>query len=120
MGNHLKELRKKRGLNQKEVAEKLVVDWHTYGSWEREEAMISLEQACNYAVALDCSTDEIAGRPLRSSSEFSDPHEAELRRCYRSCDHDRQDLLLDTTRNFTGMSRDVAERDLSEKGGVSA
>lgn len=77
--------------------------------------MMSLEQACNCAVALDCSTGEIAGRPLRSPSEFSDPREAELHRCYRSCDRDRQDRLLDTARDFAGMSRDMAKRDLPEE-----
>ena len=74
--------------------------------------MMSLEQACNCAVALDW--------PLRSPSEFSDPREAELHRCYRSCDRDRQDRLLDTARDFAGMSRDVAERGLSGAEGVSA
>ena len=120
MGNHLKELRKKRGLKQKEVAEKLGVDWRTYGSWERGERMINLEQAYNCAVLLDCSIDEIAGRPVRDPSEFSDPREAELHRCYRSCDRDRQDRLLDTARHFAGMSRDVAERVLPEAQGMSA
>lgn len=117
----LKEMRKKRGLKQKEIAEKLGVDWRTYGSWERGERMINLEQACNCAVALDCSIDEIAGRPVRDPSEFSGQREAELHRCYRSCDRERQDRLLDTARDFAGMSRDVAERDvpLAEGGEVA-
>ena len=113
----LKEMRRERGLKQKEIAEKLGVDWITYGSWERGERIINLEQTRNCAVVLDCSIDEIAGRPLRDPSEFSDPREAELHRCYRSCDRKRQDRLLDTSRGFAGMSRDVAERDLSEAEG---
>lgn len=108
----LKEMRKKRGLKQKELAEKLGVDWRTYGSWERGERMINLEQAYNCAVLLDCSIDEIAGMPVRDPSEFRDPREAELHRCYRSCTRERQDRLLDTARDFAGMSRDVAERDV--------
>lgn len=108
----LKEMRKRRGLKQKELAEKLGVDWRTYGSWERGERMINLEQAYNCAVLLDCSIDEIAGMPVRDPSEFSDPREAELHRCYRSCTRERQDRLLDTARDFAGMSRDVAERDV--------
>ena len=114
---HLQEMRKRAGLKQAEVARILGVKVRTYGSWERGEAMMSLEQACNCAVVLDCSIDEIAGRPLRDPSEFSDPREAELHRCYRSCDRDRQDRLLDTARDFAGMSRDVAERDLPETEG---
>lgn len=115
----LKEMRKKRGLKQKELAERLGVDWRTYGSWERGERMINLEQAYNCAVLLGCSIDEIAGMPVRDATEFGDPREAELHRCYRSCDRDRQDRLLDTARDFAGMSRDVPERDLDETQEVS-
>lgn len=109
---HLQEMRKRAGLKQAEIAERLNVKVRTYGSWERGEAMMSLEQACNCAVLLGCSIDEIAGRPLRDPSEFSDPREAELHRCYRSCTRERQDRLLDTARDFAGMSRDVSERDV--------
>ena len=113
----LKEMRRKRGLKQKKIAEKFGVDRRTYGSWERGERMINLEQACNCAVTLGCSIDGIAGRSVRDPSELSDPREAEFHRCYRSCDRERQDRLLDTARDFTGMSRGVAERGLSEAEG---
>lgn len=99
----LKEMRRKCGVRQKEIPEKLSVERRTYGSWERVERMINLEQARSCAAALDCSIDEIAGRPLRDPSEFSGPREAELHRCRRSCDRERQDRLLDTARDFAGM-----------------
>ena len=79
----LKEIRKGHGIRQKEIAEKLSVDWRTYESWERGERIINLVQARNYAVALDCSIDGIAGGPVRDSSEFSDSRETELYRCCR-------------------------------------
>lgn len=116
----LKEIRKERGLKQREIAEKPRVDWRTYESWERGGRIIDLEQTRNCAVALGCSIDGIAGRSVRDPSEFSDPREAELHRCYRSCDRDRQDRPLDTTRDFAGMSQDVAERGLPPAEGVSA
>ena len=116
----LQEMRKRAGLKQAEVAERLDVKVRTYGSWERGEAMMSLEQAYYCAVLLDCSIDEIAGMPMRSASEFSDPREAELHQCYRSCTRERQDRLLDTARDFAGMSRDMAERDVDEAKGMSA
>ena len=100
----LKEIHKKCSLRHKEITEKLGFDWRTFGSWERGERTMNLEQAYNCAVVLGCSIDEIAGRPLRDPSEFSDPREAELHRCYRSCDRDRQDRLLDTARDFASMS----------------
>lgn len=108
----LKEIRKERGLKQREIAEKPSVDWRTYESWERGGRIIDLEQARNCAVALGCSIDGIAGRPVRDPSEFSDSRETELHRCYHSSDRERQDRLLDTARDFASMSGDVAERDL--------
>lgn len=62
---HLQEMRKRAGLKQAEIAERLNVKVRTYGSWERGEAMMSLDQAYNCAVLLDCSIDEIAGMPVR-------------------------------------------------------
>ncbi len=106
---HLQKMRKRSGLKQAEIAERLNVKVRTYGSWERGEAMMSLEQAYNCAVLLDCSIDEIAGMPVRDPSEFRDPHETELHRCYRSCDRDRQDRLLETARDFAGMSGGFSE-----------
>ena len=108
----LKEMRKKRGLKQKEIAEKLSVDRRTYGSWGHGEQIINLEQACNCVVALHCFIDEIVGRPPRNPSEFSDPREAEPHRCHRSCNQERQDCPLETARNFAGMNGDVVERDV--------
>ena len=117
----LREMRKRAHLTQEQVANKVGVKVRTYGSWERGEAMMSIEQGYKCAIVLDCSLDEIAGMPIRSASEFSDPREAELHRCYRSCTRERQDRLLDTARDFAGMSRDVAERDvpIAEGGDVA-
>ena len=117
----LKEIHKKCSLRHKEITEKLGFDWRIYGSWERSERTMNLEQSYNCAVVLGCSIGAIADRPLSDPSGFSDPREAELHRCYRSCDRDRLDRLLDTARDFAGMSRDVTERDvpLTEGGEVA-
>ena len=116
----LKEMCRKRSLKQRKFAERLAADWLTYGLRERGKQMINLEQACNCTVELDCSTDEIVCRPQRDPSEFSGPRGAELHRCYRSYDRDRQDRLLDTARDFADTRRDVAERNVSfaERSGI--
>lgn len=119
MGIGLQGMRKRAGLKQLKMADKLSVKVRTYGSRECGEAMTSLEQAYNCAVLLDCSIGEIAGMPVRDASEFGDPREAEPHRCYRSCDRDRRDRLLDTARDFAGMSRNVPERNLDETQEVS-
>lgn len=108
----LKEMREKRDVKQRKIAEKLGIDWHAYGSWERGERMANLEQARNCAVALGYSIGGIAGRPLHDPSEFSDPRETELHPCYHSCDRKRRDRLFDTACGFAGISWNVAERDV--------
>ncbi len=67
----LQHLRKKAGLKQGEMAERLGVNNRTYGAWERGEAMINLAQACACADVLGCSVDELAGRswPPRNTAE---------------------------------------------------
>lgn len=58
---NLQRIRKQRRLSQTEVANALGVKVRTYGSWERGEAMLSLKQAYDCALVLDCTIDEIAG-----------------------------------------------------------
>ena len=43
---HLQEMRKRAGLKQAEIAERLNVKVRTYGSWERGEAMMSTCPPC--------------------------------------------------------------------------
>jgi transcriptional regulator with XRE-family HTH domain len=105
---HLQRIRKSRGLSQQDMAERVNVKKRTYGSWERGEANMSLAQAFDCAVALDCSIDEIAGHEVPHT--FSDPRQAELNRCWESSTTQRQDALLMTARDFAGASKEGAER----------
>ena len=79
---HLKEMRRRAGMSQADVAEKLGVKLRTYGSWERGEANMSIEQAAKCAVILNCSIDEIAGMPLHDPSSFATERERELHQHY--------------------------------------
>ncbi|MBP3883546.1 MAG: transcriptional regulator, partial [Olsenella sp.] len=85
-------LRKRSGLSQKQMAEKLGVKLRTYGSWERGEVSMSVSQLVECARVLDCSTDEILGMELKIA--FSNPREAELHRVWRGLDRERQDRLM--------------------------
>ena len=58
---HLKELRRRAGLSQDEIAERLGIKKSRYGTWERGERMLSLKQAYDCALVLGCTIDEIAG-----------------------------------------------------------
>lgn len=71
----LQYLRKRAGLKQGEMADRLGINNRTYGSWERGEAMINLAQACACADVLGCTVDELAGRtwpPRTTSAEAPD------------------------------------------------
>lgn len=65
MNLQLKRIRIDRGFSQEELAQKLGIKTSRYGTWERGERMMNLEQAYNCAVALGCTIDEIAGMPPR-------------------------------------------------------
>lgn len=106
----LKELRKRAGLTQRELADRLDVDWRTYGSWERQERMISLVQACEIADELRCTLDELAGREWDSTEFYSDAFQAELNRCYLACTADRKAGILQAARDGALASGEAAQR----------
>lgn len=105
----LKKLRKLAGYRtQSDMAKALGIPSRRYESWEREEAMMSLEQACMVADVLECTLDELAGREV--SGELSNPYERELLGCYRESTEQRKASILQTARDAAGMSKDAAER----------
>ena len=112
----LKEMRKASGLTQKEVAERADVKLATYRTWEQGVSGISLEIAYALAMVLGCSVNDLCGWPKGKNEgrEFEDDFEAELLRCYRASTPDRQDRILDTARDAAGMSKEMAERHMSE------
>lgn len=108
MGIQLAAIRKRIGISQQEMADRLGVKKRTYGSWEREEVTFNASQLVDCARVLDCSTDEIMGHEV--PTEFSDPREAELHRVWRGLDVERQDRLLATAHDM---------EDASAIGGIS-
>lgn len=90
----MKQIRVGLGLGQKDVAEKLGMPVRRYGSYERGERTLSLEDAARIADVFDCSLDELAGRDWRQASDYADPRQAELNRCWESLDPERQDRIL--------------------------
>lgn len=114
----LKELRKKAGLNQQQMADRLGIPKRTYGSWERQEVDINLKQAFDCAVILECSIDEIAG--YTPPVEYSDPDQQALNHYYESMNHDGQSALLNTAKLMSGSPETRIEKDSPECVGISA
>lgn len=59
--NRIKELRKRRGLTQIELADRLEITQGSLSAWETGRSLISAENLKKLAEVLQCSTDEILG-----------------------------------------------------------
>lgn len=59
LGNRLFHARKKRGLSQEEVAEKLGVSRQTVSKWETDETLPDIRQAKKMALLYNLSLDEL-------------------------------------------------------------
>ena len=91
----LKELRKQAGYSQKELAEKLGVDWRTYGSWERQERALNLKQACSICNALSCTPNDLVGWPASGLT----PDESDLVKCFKACNAPTRASVLMVAKN---------------------
>lgn len=100
MNLQLKDLRKKAGYTQEEFAKKIGAKYRTYASWERQEYAMSLEDAYNCAIALNCTIDEIAGMPPRHAS-FSDPGQQKLNECYEKMNESGKTLLVESAKSIS-------------------
>ena len=59
LGNHLFQARKKAGLSQEEVAEKLGVSRQTVSKWETDETLPDIRQSKRMALLYKISLDEL-------------------------------------------------------------
>lgn len=69
-GDNLRALRKKRGLSQDDMAERLGVLTRTYGSWERNEREPNFDMAKKIAGMFDVSVDSLIGKEEGTKKEI--------------------------------------------------
>lgn len=100
----IKELRTRYGFSQKDVAERLHMPVRRYGSYEREERSLSLEDAAMIADVFGCTLDELAGREW-SPSEYSDPRQAELNKCWDECEEGDRTAILRVAKSFAAQEK---------------
>lgn len=97
----LKELRKKAGYTQKQLAEALGADLKTVGNWERGKTIMSIEQIWNCALLLDCSPNDICGWPSEKKSHgFEDDNQKSLNDSYESMNDDGKAMLVSVARSM--------------------
>ncbi len=111
----LKELRARRGLSQEDVARALGIKKSRYGTWERGDRMMNLEQAYNCCVALGCTLNDLVGM----GGEQLGPDEADLVECYRAATPRERRALLVTAETFRDGGR-AKNDNAPEEGSLSA
>lgn len=84
MKTNLRDLRKSRNMTQSELAALISATVRQIGSWERDEAEMSLENACDIADVFGCSLDALVGRKRHSSCTFSDVRQNQINEDYES------------------------------------
>ena len=67
LGQNLQNLRKNNRISQKEMAEKLGVNVHTYANWENDRTQPSIEILIKIAQMLNISMDTLCGIQERRS-----------------------------------------------------
>lgn len=102
MNLQIKQIRKRSGLNQKDVALAIGVPVRTYGSWERGERNINLEDACLIADVLHCTLDELVGRkPPTITPNENDRQFERLSYCYSMLNDESKEQLAGLASTFT-------------------
>ena len=94
MNLKLRQLREERGYTQRELGDAIGVTLRKISSWENLEVRIPLLDAARIADVFGCSLDELAGRDWHPASDYADPRQAELNRCWESLDPERQDRII--------------------------
>lgn len=104
----IRNMRKKAGLTQTDLAEAIGVNLSTVGNWERLVTCPDAEQVWNCAVALGCTPNDILGwyedHPREDNGERLTSEEREIVGCYReSTPQWRQNIAM-TARAAAGES----------------
>lgn len=110
---NIRNMRKKAGLTQTDLAEAIGVNLSTVGNWERLVTCPDAEQVWNCAVALGCTPNDILGwyedHPREDNGERLTSEEHEIVGCYReSTPQWRQNIAM-TARAAAGESKEAAK-----------
>lgn len=100
MEHRLQEIRKARGFKSaKAFAEHIGMSTRTYTNYEQGVTALSLEKAWEFADALDCSLDDLAGRK-RPRKNFTDPRQEALNGHYESLNDKSKTALVDFAKSY--------------------
>lgn len=110
---NIRNMRKKAGLTQTDLAEAIGVNLSTVGNWERLVTCPDAEQVWNCAVALGCTPNDILGwyedHPREDNGERLTSEEREIVGCYRESTPQWQQNIAMTARAAAGESKEIAK-----------
>ncbi len=110
---NIRNMRKKAGLTQTDLAEAIGVNLSTVGNWERLVTCPDAEQVWNCAVALGCTPNDILGwyedHPREDNGERLTSEEREIVGCYRESTPQWQQNIAMTARAAAGESKEAAK-----------
>jgi transcriptional regulator with XRE-family HTH domain len=99
----MKEIRKARGLSQKQLGELVNASERQIGYWENGGGF-PLEQAYSVTAALGCTLDELVGREP-PAFVYSDPRQNALNASYQSLNNEGQEKAAEQLELITGNLR---------------
>lgn len=110
---NIRNMRKKAGLTQTDLAEAIGVNLSTVGNWERLVTCPDAEQVWNCAVALGCTPNDILGwyedHPREDNGERLTSEEREIVGCYRESTPQWKQNISMTARAAAGESKEAAK-----------
>lgn len=106
MKTQLQFIRRRAGFRSaKAFAEHIGMSVGTYTQYEQGQRSLSLEKAWEFADALDCSLDDLAGR--KRPRKFGDPMQEALNASYENMNERGKETLTAVARS---MEKDTANR----------
>lgn len=110
---NIRNMRKKAGLTQTDLAEAIGVNLSTVGNWERLVTCPDAEQVWNCAVALGCTPNDILGwyedHQREDNGERLTSEEREIVGCYRESTLQWKQNIAMTARAAAGESKEAAK-----------
>nr|DAE63976.1 MAG TPA: hypothetical protein [Caudoviricetes sp.] len=120
MKTQLQRIRKDRGFKSaKAFADSIGMSARTYTNYEQGVTSLTLEKAWEFADALECTLDELAGREWPRPA-FADPGQEALNAYFESMNSAGRGALVESARLMSGSPDTRIEKDRPASAGVQA
>lgn len=120
MKTQLQKIRKDRGFKSaKAFADSIGMSARTYTNYEQGVTSLTLEKAWEFADALECTLDELAGREWPRPA-FADPGQEALNAYFESMNSAGRGALVESARLMSGSPDTRIEKDRAASAGVQA